>query len=161
MGKCAYLCDNMAGRPSKYSIELVTEICERIATTEYGLTVILQENDDYPSVATVLRWLTEENKAEFRDMYARAKEQQAEYMAKKIIDLADDNSNDMVAGESGLSPNSAAVQRSRLQVDTRKWLMAKLAPRKYGDKLDVTTDGEKINTPIIIDWQGKEDNANS
>ena len=45
--------------------------------------------------------------------------------------------------------NSEYVQRSRIRIDTRKWIASKLKPKKYGDKVDVTTDGEKINTPVI------------
>lgn len=37
----------------------------------------------------------------------------------------------------------------RLQIDTRKWLMAKMKPKKYGDKYDVTSDGKALPTPIL------------
>ncbi len=33
------------------------------------------------------------------------------------------------------------IQRSRLRVDARKWLMSKMAPKKYGEKLQHTGDG--------------------
>ena len=38
----------------------------------------------------------------------------------------------------------------RLQVDARKWMLGKLNPKKYGEKLDVTSDGEKLNTPSVV-----------
>ena len=60
-------------------------------------------------------------------MYARACEQRVEVYASEIIELADEP----------IAPNdNAAVQRARLRVDTRKWLMSKLAPRKYGDRVE-------------------------
>jgi hypothetical protein len=50
-----------------------------------------------------------------------------ERWADEIVTLADEP----------VAPNdNAAVQRARLRVDTRKWLMSKLAPRKYGDRVE-------------------------
>ena len=45
--------------------------------------------------------------------------------------------------------NHDVIQRDRLRVDARKWMLGKMQPKKYGDKLDVTSDGEKISTTII------------
>jgi len=73
---------------------------------------------------------------EFQEQYARAKQLQAELMAEDILELADDPST-----------ASGDVQRSKLQVETRKWLMSKLAPRKYGDRIDVTSAGEALPLP--------------
>jgi hypothetical protein len=56
-------------------------------------------------------------------------------MAAQTIDLADDTAKDnSFAG-------SVAVARSRLRIDARKWLASKLAPKKYGDKIDATLSG--------------------
>ncbi len=41
----------------------------------------------------------------------------------------------------GWQLNGEHVQRSRLRVDTRKWILSKLAPKRYGDKLQHTGDG--------------------
>jgi hypothetical protein len=76
---------------------------------------------------------------EFATQYARAKEMQMEAMAEEILALADDKSGD-VTGELEM-PNGVAVQRSRVQIDTRKWLMSKLAPKKYGDKISQEVTG--------------------
>lgn len=40
--------------------------------------------------------------------------------------------------------NGDAVQRSKLRVDARKWVAAKLKPKKYGDKIDVTSGNEPV-----------------
>ena len=45
--------------------------------------------------------------------------------------------------------NGEHIQRSRLRVDTRKWYLSKLNPKKYGDKVDVTTKGKEITNPIL------------
>lgn len=83
--------------------------------------------------------------------YARAKETAMEALADEIMEISDNASNDWMERNSADSPgwiaNGEAVQRSRLRVDTRKWLMAKLAPKKYGDK--VTVGGDAAN-PIAF-----------
>ena len=124
------------GRPTLYSKELAEKICERIAHGE-GLKAICAASD-MPGAPTVYRWLRMEEHREFRDMYARAREDQQEHWADEIIEIADDATNDWMeretkSGETVTVVNSDNINRSRLRVDTRKWLMAKLAPRKYGD----------------------------
>jgi hypothetical protein len=61
-------------------------------------------------------------------------------MADELLEISDDASNDWMArraksGDIESVPDNEAVQRSRLRVDTRKWLMGKLKPKKYGDKI--------------------------
>jgi hypothetical protein len=102
-----------------------------------------------------LRWLNKH--AEFRDQYARAREMQAEHFADEILEIADDGSNDWIERENAAGRVVAAIdhehiQRSRLRVDARRWLMGKMAPKKYGDKVEVTgKDGgpleHRVDTP--------------
>ena len=133
------------GRPTKYTEELANEICELISTTDKGLNAICESLDI--NKATVFRWLND-NK-EFCDKYARAREVQAEYLADQIIEIADDTANDYKSTENGEVVNSEAIARSRLRVDARKWKASKLAPKKFGDKVDVTSGGEKIQQQIL------------
>lgn len=73
-------------------------------------------------------------------MYARAREQQMEAMAEETLDIADETNRDTIIkkGKDGSeyeAPDAEWIARSKLRVDTRKWLMSKLAPKKYGDKI--------------------------
>ena len=68
--------------------------------------------------------------------YARAREYLIERMAQEIMDISDQDVGLAVDGKK----DWAAVQKHKLQVDTRKWLLSKLAPKKYGDKLEVSGD---------------------
>lgn len=148
----------MAGRPSTYSLELVTELCERIATSERGVSVICREDADMPSLSVVYKWLADPDKKEFVEMYTRAREDQADMMANNILKIADESQHDTIVTEKGEIPNNEWINRSRLRVDARKWLLAKLQPRKYGDKIDVTSDGKEIKTtPIIVADQKTKD----
>lgn len=102
-----------------------------------------------PGVSTVLRWLRD--MPEFQEQYARAKEEQADFLAEEMLEIADDKSDDLLDTEEGQSANPVAVQRARLRVDARKWAAAKLKPKKYGDKVDFTTDGKQVGGPVTDD----------
>jgi len=136
------------GRPSAYTDELAKNICEITATSSKSLKTICAEVSI--GVRTVLDWLHDNE--DFAHMYARAKEEQADFLAEEILTIADDSSEDVIDTEMGPKENKEFVNRSRLRVDARKWVAAKLKPRKYGEKLDLTTDGEKLNTisPTIL-----------
>ena len=127
----------MPAKQVRYTDQIADAICERIADGE-SLREICAGNN-MPSKSTVFRWLAEDEKETFRDQYARAKEAQAEHMADEILHIADDGTNDWMErfdkdGNSiGWQVNGEAVQRSRIRLDARKWLLAKLQPKKYGD----------------------------
>ena len=134
----------------RYSDQIAETICERIGD---GQTVReICADTDMPSMSTVFRWLAD--KEAFREQYARAKEAQAEYLADEITHIADDGTNDWMErhgkdGESlGWVVNGEAVQRSKLRVDTRKWLLSKMLPKKYGDKQALEVTGEN-GAPLI------------
>lgn len=92
------------------------------------------------SKATFFRRI-DESKA-LQDKYARAIEARADHMAEEILQIADETANDKMIDENGKErTNHEVVNRSRLRVDTRKWLMSKMVPKKYGDRMAVT-DGE-------------------
>lgn len=141
------------GRPHEYTPEIGQAICDRIADTTLGLKAILAENEAFPVRSTFYRWLTEQEA--LKDMYARAKEEQADALVEEMLTIADDHSRDVVRTEieEGVFTESVdyeLVNRSKLRLDTRKWIASKLRPKKYGDKLDVDHSGSLnlTNAPI-------------
>jgi hypothetical protein len=77
-------------------------------------------------------------------------ELRAELMGDEILNICDATQDDIITDENGnLLTNHNVIQRDRLRVDTRKWLMSKMKPKKYGDKTDITTNGEKIEQPLF------------
>lgn len=136
------------GRPSTYTQELADKICEELAQGQSMRTVCAL--DEMPAMSTVFKWLREIKG--FSEQYARAKEESTDAMAEDVLDIADDGSNDWMEKQYGDAEfwvtNGEALQRSRLRVDTRKWLMSKMKPKKYGDKIDMTTNGKDIPAPI-------------
>jgi hypothetical protein len=117
---------NKVGRPSSYSTEMADAICKKVSQGQALLHVC--EEDGFPSPSTVFRWLNE--REEFRNKYARAREIQIERMALDALRIADDPNED--------------PQSRRVRVDTRKWILSKWAPKKYGDKLEVEQHGEQL-----------------
>lgn len=142
------------GRPTKYTTETVDKVCEQIAKSNKGLHFILKSNPSFPSFSTFFKWLNNKEYSYLRDKYARAREIQAEFLADEIIEIADTcrEGKKTVQKKDGTEITTGdMIERSRLMVDARKWKAAKLAPNKFGDKLDVTTNGANINsTPAII-----------
>jgi hypothetical protein len=97
-----------------------------------------------PCLATVFNWLRVH--PEFVEQYARAKEESADALAEEILDISDDGSNDWMVrhgkdGEESWVVNGEHVQRSRLRVDSRKWIASKLKPKKYGDRTTTELTG--------------------
>jgi predicted HTH domain antitoxin len=83
--------------------------------------------------------------------YTRAMELRADLIAERMVRNSHNRANDFYTDSEGnLKPNPVAVQRDRLILDTDKWLLSKLMPKKYGDKL--TLDGEvKTGNPLTIE----------
>ena len=128
------------GRPSLYTEALAAEICRRLAEGETLRSVC--RGPAMPDKATVLRWLGDEAKASFRSQYAHARDMQADALFDEALEIADDVSGDWFTDKDGKKVlDHENIQRSRLRVDTRKWAAGKMAPKRYGDKIQHTGDG--------------------
>lgn len=132
---------------------------EIIAHISNGLSLkkTLEQNKHLPSRPIVYQWLNELHKdydKEFLNNYARACEERADAIFDDILDIADDSSGDIkVISNDGQQDkevfNSEFAARSRIKIDARKWVLGRMKPKKYGDKVDVTSGGESIKTPSI------------
>lgn len=127
--------------------EIFELICQDIETSSVGLQHIAKKHG--VSRGIVMDYIRENEDAANR--YARAKDAQMDYLAEEILEISDDGSNDLMTIVKGdveyEQENKEVTNRSRLRVDTRKWLMAKLKPKKYGDKLDL---GMPENSEITV-----------
>lgn len=107
-----------------------------------------------PSVPTFFKHLRENDR--FAERYARAREFQADCEFEEINEIADNGSNDWMENNDPDNPgyrvNGEHIQRSRLRVDARKWRASKLAPKKYGERLDLThanPDGTGLTIQVL------------
>ena len=112
------------GRPSSYSVEIADQICRELADGK-GLAQICT-NPDYPDHVTVRNWILKDTDG-FFNKYARAKDFGMDYQAEMMMRTIDDEED---------------VLRARLKVDTLKWYISKIAPKKYGDKQTIEHTGE-------------------
>jgi hypothetical protein len=124
--------------------ELEQSILLRIAHGESVRQITADK--EMPASSSVYEHLIESKG--FAEQYARAREAQMEAMADEILEIADDGSNDFMTVTKGdleyNVENKEVTNRSRIRVDARKWLMSKLNPKKYGDRMqqDVNLSGE-------------------
>jgi hypothetical protein len=131
--------------PIRYTDEVGAAICERLAAGE-SLRAICRD-PGMPSEKAVRLWALDD-KHPFAPHYARARELQLYTWADELFDISDDGRNDWMEkhdrdGNSlGWRLNGEHVQRSRLRVDTRKWMLARMLPRIYGDKLSTELTGK-------------------
>jgi hypothetical protein len=119
-------------------------ICDRITEGE-SLRSILKDNKPF-SKSTFLD-IVDAN-SDIADQYARAMADRQDVLFEEIITIADSQENDI-----------NAIQRNRLQIDARKWVLGKMNPKKYGDKIDMTSGGEKINIINLGDGEKPDDEA--
>jgi hypothetical protein len=131
------------GRPTKYTPEMGRIICERLAGGESLRSICRAE--DMPSRNTVAGWAADADHV-FSRHYARARQVAYTLLADELIDIADDSTNDYVErqaenGRTYLTFNRENVERARLRVDARKWMLAKMLPKVYGDKTMIDHDG--------------------
>lgn len=141
------------GVPLTYTKELGDEICLKISTCGYGLARLCAENKHWPCRQTIFEWRIKVK--DFGDNYAKAKQEQVEYLVDEILDIADDTDRDTIIkhnrdGSEYETCNTEWINRSRLRVDTRKWLAANLAPKVYGDKKQEKDDSGTLAKEIAV-----------
>lgn len=114
------------GRKPTYTDAVADAVLARLAAGE-TLRAICRD-DGFPPESTVREWALDDREG-FAARYARAREAGAHVMADDLLEIADQDGD---------------VQRDRLRADTRKWLLSKILPRVFGDKLDLTSKGERL-----------------
>jgi len=127
--------DERRGRPTVYTDDLGQKLCDLLSE---GKTLnSICKSDEFPSERTVRRWATDDNHP-FSPNYALARQAGYLRMADEIVDIADSVSiNDVL--------DPATVQRDRLRVETRKWLLSKALPKIYGEKIQIEARHEHVN----------------
>lgn len=116
---------------------VIDEILSAIATSPKSLETICKEIESAPHARTFWKWMEQEE--ELGQRYARAKAAQLEVLADQLVDLAD---TDRICEKITVKADGSRevvildqVERTKVQIDTRKWLLAKLNPKKYGERV--------------------------
>jgi hypothetical protein len=131
-------------------------LCERILDA-IAEGKSLRESCDKENLApgNWINWINSDK--QLFEQYAHAREVRAELLFDEMLDIADETSSDTIIDDNGNEKaNSEWIARSRLRVDTRKWALSKMLPKKYGDKLEVDNKGEVGLTVSIINYSDKD-----
>ncbi|MBL0318574.1 MAG: terminase small subunit [Alphaproteobacteria bacterium] len=127
------------GRPLAYVAPIADKIIQRMINGECLLKICQDHN--MPSRTTVYKWI-KENIEGFSDRYAYARELMADFYAEEILEIADgDPNND--------SPEK--IMRDKLRIDALKRYVAKIAPRKYGERQTIEHEGEVLIAHRILE----------
>ena len=144
------------GRPTVYTPEIAERICREL-TEGRSLREVCRP-DDMPHESTVRHWVVHEDpeRPDFVTQYTQARMAGYARMADELLEISDDGTNDFMRRQQGDDEievaNHEHISRSKLRVDTRKWLLSKALPKIYGDKVtQVHEGGEK---PVQVEDAG-------
>jgi len=152
----------LLGRPTSLTLEIGTEICDRLVRIGSLRTVCSDE--EMPSKSAVFRWLLKAEikdcdviYTDFRDQYARARQlskdykfDELEHTLKKlaVVEVEDENKGTVKA------MTSQSVAFAKLHLDAFKWQAGKENPKKYGDKVEHDVSGS-----LVINLTDKDSQA--
>ncbi len=139
-------------RPIKWTKEKIegktAEIFELMRTEGLSLRKILGRGG-MPDYKTFNNWIKE--KDQLFQQYARAREERADLIFDEILEIADQSNADYAGtrDDGSLIIDGENIQRSKLKIDARKWMLGKMQPKKYGDKSTLELEGSE-DKPINI-----------
>jgi Bacteriophage Sf6, terminase small subunit-like len=133
----------VGSRSMSYTQAMADTICARLAEGETLRSIC--SDHEMPSAPTIYKWVMDIDS--FAKQYARARSVQADVLAEQTLDIADENPAKAFKDIEGddktvVMLDGASVQLQRLRIDARKWFASKVAPKKYGEKLDVEHTGD-------------------
>lgn len=137
--------------------QVIMDICNRVIEERISFNKAVEESEI--TFVTFFKWMI--NSEKLREIYKYARECRADVLFEEIVTIADTPIEGTKIKE---TPKGTVIETGdmtdhrRLQIDARKWVVAKMQPKKYGDRLDVTSDGEKLSAPVIkIGYGAKEE----
>jgi hypothetical protein len=131
----------MANKPTKPGSPERAKLADAVlANMEAGMSCWKACEKAGVKNSTFLLWVSQDSA--LAESYAQARENFVERIAQEVMELSDVDVGETPDGRK----DWAAVQKHKLQVDTRKWLLSKLAPKKYGEKIEISGDKE---SPLV------------
>jgi|688.fasta_scaffold100312_2 hypothetical protein len=117
--------------------KLWPEILRDIGNGSSLITAIKKEG--YPTYDSVQKYMRAN--PEIRRLYDEAIEARADYLAESLIDISEEKPPEGLDGPQ----LSAWINQMKIRIDTRKWTAAKLRPKAWGDKIDVSVTHTQIS----------------
>lgn len=151
-------CPPQDAKGNTYTEELGDRICQLLASGRTLKSICAEP--DIPCASTVISWVFRNEV--FREKYNVARRMQVEGWADECVEIADDATNDFMEVQKRKGTVVLAdhenVNRSKLRIDTRMRLMAKMNPEKYGERVNLGV-AEGVSAQLIIRGREKKDDA--
>lgn len=128
---------NKGGRPTDYSLEIAIEICKKIAEGKSIATIT--KDEEMPRIATIYLWLAAHK--EFMELYATAKADKADTLFEQMLDITDDVPD---------GDNADIINKAKLQLETRKYVISKLKPNKYGESNIINNNTLNVHEQYVL-----------
>ena len=132
-----------------YTEELADEICLEIASNSCGLNRLCEMNPLWPKKTTIYKWLSTHES--FAKKYRLAKVAQIAVLMDEVVDISDDSQADFIDVEGISRVDAQHIARSKLRVDSRKWLASKLMPSVYGSNPEELANEQENEKELKID----------
>lgn len=144
---------------NEYGKEQINDICDHIfseMSTGRSVNKILEEDEGMPSRKTFYRWIRISE--EVRNNYAHASKERADCIFEKMLATAEYVENgetvETTVDDDGKvtvkTKKSDMYAHRRLKIDAYKWMLGKMMPKKYGDKIDVTSGDKPLGNAISV-----------
>lgn len=139
------------GRPTEYTTEVAARIIERLSEGKSLRSIC--KADDMPPESTVRLWALDDREG-FAAQYTRARELGYLAMADELLEIANTpqigEKTKSVDGKVVETTTGDMIEHRRLQVDTRKWMLSKMLPKVFGDKLALTdAQGGNLKVEVV------------
>lgn len=133
----------MTGRKSEYNQEIANKILDQIIEGKSLRTICKVRG--MPHWSTIFKWIHDVEG--FAEHYAHARAESSNALFEELLDICDNGTNDWM--EKNAKGNDRTIwkahgehiQRSKLRVDTRKWALSKLQPKKFGEHFSTEHSG--------------------
>ena len=116
----------------KEYLPIIEKVC-KILSEGNSLVSVFRDNDLGIKKSKFYQLLNEHE--DFVDKYARACEDRSDLLFEEILDIADENEADAYIDNGEAKIDGNTVQRSRLKIESRKWMLGKMNPKKYGERI--------------------------
>lgn len=148
------------GRPAfKWTEEIENEIFGLLITGKSINSILGKDRaNGLPGPDTFYKRLA--NDKDFSEKYARVAEIRERVIFEEILNIADTQEIGTIetVKEWGVEVKTAdMIEHRRLQIDARKWMLGKMAPKKYGEKLELAGDQSAPLTIVVKDYAGNLD----
>ena len=148
----------MAGRPTIFDQEIFDLVCEELMLGKTLKQICREQraiNPKFPTDASIRLWAGKDEPKGIFSQYAHARDIGLDAMAEELFSIADDGENDYMTVKMGGRDveveHKEFTSRSKLRIDTRKWYLSKIAPKRYSDRLEIAGDKDAPLLVQIID----------